>query len=85
MRSFGYGVITMTNTSDRDAVENMVRRRGLASTVRLVAQATASTSRYYQATRNCNLDDVCYVCAWDVAQAFLDNVAGDISQAMKRI
>lgn len=70
--------------ADRDAIQDMVNRRGLASTVRLIAQVTASTTRYYQVTgETCRLDDKCPACAQDIAQAFLDIAAEDISRAMR--
>lgn len=72
-------------TADRDTIADMVKRRGLTATVKLLAQMTASSNRYYQNASPCNLDDTCYSCAWDIAQAFLENVVGDISQAMRRV
>jgi len=66
-------------TADFDAIQEIVARRGLDSTVRLLAQVAAANGRYYQAVASSTKDE-CRASAWFSAQVLLSECAVDIGQ-----
>lgn len=62
---------------DRDAIQDIIDRRGMPGTVRLLAQVAASSARYCQAVGQATSHN------WAAAQECLYTAAGDISQAMR--
>lgn len=63
--------------ADRGAIQDIVTRRSLSGTVRLLAQVAASNARYYQAVGQATSR------TWASAQMCLHAAAGDISQEMR--
>lgn len=71
---------------DRDAIQDIVDRRGLSGAVRLLARVAGSNARYFKVLNGTSkLGDNPTTCAWDTAQTWLHNVAEDISQEMRRM
>lgn len=87
--------------ADHDAIEEMMRRRGVASTVRLVAQVTTSIVRHTNITNITNpqthtpsVPDTAEqndptearpVHPWEITQGVLDRAAAGIERAMLNV